>query len=199
MRLRYSMAQSARRNAASHFSFEVGLSQCNRNLPFLTLLVSRLIPIHISSRCTNVAFVAACLTADLFQYRNVERGNGSDVVFILDDPHKLAAEYLRRYCRWSLSSRKPEARDNTRGHFLMNVSQSASGGEAWLTHLPHNSIRELRLSDRLKKQAGWHAVSDTEARENLGHPTGASLKERLDFSRHRNTRLRLEREYIPVI
>ncbi len=42
--------------------------------------------------------------------------------------------------------------------------------------------KELRLSDRLKKQAAWFEITDTEAREALGHPTGASLKKKLDFS-----------------
>ena len=70
-------------------------------------------------RCTNVAFVAACLCADLFEYRSVERGNGSDVVFILDDPHKLAAEYLRRYAAGIFPAVNPKLYNDART-FLMN-------------------------------------------------------------------------------
>ena len=86
-------------------------------------------------RCTNVAFVAACLCADLFDYRGIERGNGSDVIFILDDPHRLASEYLRQVCRWNLPSREPKALQRC-ADIPDERNQSASGGEAWLTNSP---------------------------------------------------------------
>jgi hypothetical protein len=70
-------------------------------------------------RCTNVAFVAACLCANLFDYHSVERGAGSDVVFILNDPRKLAAEYLRRFASGIFPAVNPKLYNDARA-FLMN-------------------------------------------------------------------------------
>ena len=74
-------------------------------------------------RCTNVAFVAACVTAALFEYRGVERGSGSDVVFILDDPNKLAAEYLRRFASGIFPACNPKLYNDARSFLLNEVTR----------------------------------------------------------------------------
>ena len=70
-------------------------------------------------RSASVAFVAACLAADIFPYLGAEKASNGTVEFILKDEHRIAAEYQRRYNAGVFPRVNPKLHMEARG-FLMN-------------------------------------------------------------------------------